>query len=225
MTAETSTETLRFYGRRKGRPIRGGRAAALEKLGDITITLGDDGTLQPAILLPDRKEYRLEIGFGSGEHLVAEAAAQPDIAFLGAEPFLNGLAATMVGVVQQNLQNIRIYPNDARKLLIGLAPTSLDMIYILFSDPWRKARHTDRRFVSPENLARIARVMKPGAILRLATDDPGLQEWTEEQMATQSYFTPAPGLFDTRPNWPNTRYEGKAIAAGRHCKYYEYKRL
>lgn len=215
---------LRFYGRRKGRPMRGARAHAFEQLDSVAIVLPAEGSVQPANLLPARSEYRLEIGFGSGEHLVAEAIANPTIGFLGAEPFRNGLSATMLGIVQNDLQNIRIYPDDARALLNALAPASLDMIYLLFSDPWRKARHAERRFVSPENLARIARVLKPSARFRIATDDPGLQDWTEEQMGNQSYFMPTPGLFASRPDWPTTRYEGKAIAAGRHCKYYEYQR-
>lgn len=222
----TTDKPLRFYGRRKGRPMRGARAQAFAQLDAYAITLPDDATvLLPATTLPDKSAYRLEIGFGSGEHMLAEALANPGIGFLGAEPFRNGLSATMLGIVQNSINNIRIYPDDARALLNALAPASLDMIYLLFSDPWRKARHADRRFVSPENLARIARVLKPGARFRIATDDPGLQDWTEEQMGIQSYFTPAPGLFGARPDWPNTRYEGKAMAAGRTCKYYEYQRL
>jgi tRNA (guanine-N7-)-methyltransferase len=205
--------------------MRGARAEAFEQLDRVAITLPNPGALlQPTTLLPGKSAYRLEIGFGSGEHLLAEAMAKPDIGFLGAEPFRNGLSATMLGIVQNDLHNIRIYPDDARALLNALAPASLDMIYLLFSDPWRKARHAERRFVSPENLARIARALKPGARFRIATDDPGLQEWTEEQMGNQSYFLPAPGLYTERPNWPETRYESKAKTAGRHCKYYEYQR-
>lgn len=204
--------------------MRNTRAAAFAQLDSVRIALPTSGTLQPADALSGKQSYRLEIGFGSGEHLVAEAAANPAVGFLGAEPFENGLSACMLQITQQNIENVRIYPDDARALLNVLAPASLDMVYILFADPWRKKRHADRRFVSPNNLVRVANVLKAGGVLRIATDDPLLQEWTAEQMAAQTWFTPSPGAFEKRPNWPATRYEGKAIAAGRHCKYYEYTR-
>jgi len=218
-------QLLRFYGRRKGRPLRGRRQEALAALSDYQINLPAEGTFNPAALGPPFSVLcHLEIGFGGGEHLIANAAAQPHIGFIGAEPFINGISSCIVGIQQYNLPNVRIHPADARPLLNALAPASIDCIYILFADPWPKARHAERRFVSPENLARLARVLKIGGTLKLATDDPGLQTWTEEQMAAQTFFIPAPGLYQSRPDWPPTRYESKAVTAGRHCKYYQYIR-
>jgi tRNA (guanine-N7-)-methyltransferase len=217
---------LRFYGRRKGRPLNNARQAALAQLDDYTFTLPESGEFNPAALgTPFTTACHLEIGFGNGEHLAELAAAQPHIGFIGAEPFINGIACCLQHIQQRGLSNVRIWPSDVRPLLDALAPASLDCIYIMFNDPWPKARHAERRFVSPANLARLARVLKTGGTLKLATDDPGLQTHTEEHMAAQTFFTPAPGLHKTRPDWPHTRYESKAVLAGRTCRYYEYRKV
>lgn len=224
---ETSEETQidrRFYGRRKGRPMNTGRTNAVENvLPRVRVPATD--VIDPAILMPGMKAYRLEIGFGTGEHLIAEAAANPEVGFIGAEPFINGYAAMLLKMEQQGLTNIRLWPDDMRPMLAAFAPASLEMIYLLFSDPWPKKRHTERRVLQSEALDGFARALAPGGILRIATDDPGLQEWTAEQMAARADFTPAPGLHGSRPAWPNTRYEQKAVAAGRTCMYWEFKKI
>lgn len=198
------------------------RQAAFDNLHKYEVTL-PNGAFNPAELFSG-KPVHFEIGFGGGEHLIAQALAHPDTGFIGAEPFINGLSSCAQQIEKNNLTNVRLWPSDARLLLDRMEPGSLQMIYLLFNDPWPKARHAERRFVSPENLARLARVLAPGGGLRIATDDPGLQAWTEEQMAAQKFFAPAPGLYKERPDWPNTRYEAKAIAAGRRCRYYEWQR-
>lgn len=223
-------EPLRFFGRRKGRPLNTARASALETLlPQLRITLPESGLLNPAALLPGMESYRLEIGPGTGEHLLAEAAANPTVGFLTAEPFLNGSAALLAGIAREKLNNIRILPDDVRPLLQALKPASLSMIYLLFSDPWPKARHAKRRVLQVETLDQFARVLVPGGTLRIATDDPTLQDWTEGLMATRPDFTPAPctikGQHGTRPDWPQTRYEQKALKAGREPRYYEFQGL
>ncbi len=214
----------RFFGRRKGRPLNTVRADALETLlPQLRITLPTDNTpLDPAILIPGKTAYRLEIGPGTGEHLLAEARAHPAIGFLTAEPFLNGSAALLAGIARENLNNIRILPDDVRPLLQALRAYSMETIYLMFSDPWPKARHAKRRVLQTETLNEFARILQPGGTLRIATDDPTLQAWTEDLMDQRTGFKPAPGLHSEKPNWPQTRYEGKALLAGRTPRYYEY---
>lgn len=215
---------IKFYGRRKGRPLNNTRATALETvLPRVRIELPETGELTPATLLPGKTAYHLEIGFGTGEHLLAQALAHPEIGFIGAEPFINGTSALLAGIEQHALTNIRLWPDDMRPLLKTLPAASLDRIYLLFSDPWPKKRHAIRRVLQQESLNGFARVLKKGGELRIATDDPTLQEWVVEQMAPRTDFTGS--QLASRPDindWPETRYEQKAIAAGRIPHYYGY---
>ena len=220
----------RFFGRRKGRPLNPGRQDALATLlPQLRIDLPADGSLlDPATLLPGKAEYRLEIGPGTGEHLLAEAAANPNVGFLTAEPFLNGSAALLAGIAAQKLNNIRILPDDVKPLLQALRPGSLSLIYLMFSDPWPKARHAKRRVLQTETLDAFARLLVPNGRLRIATDDPTLQDWTEELLATRADFVPANdqplGRHPAHPGWPPTRYEQKTLAAGRTPHYWELER-
>ena len=215
---------IRFFGRRKGRPLNTARADALETLlPQLRIALPADGTtLDPVLLIPGKMAYRLEIGPGTGEHLLAEAIANPEIGFLTAEPFLNGSAALLAGIARENLNNIRILPDDVRPLLQALRAYSLEMIYLMFSDPWPKARHAKRRVLQAETLDQFARILQPGGTLRIATDDPTLQEWTESLLAERADFIARPGRYEQKPDWPQTRYEQKALQAGRQPRYYGY---
>ena len=128
------------------------------------------GPLDPAALAPGAREVWLEIGFGGGEHLAAQASAHPDVLLLGAEPFLNGVASAVRHIEEAGLANVRLHAGDARELLAALPAASLARVFILFPDPWPKARHHKRRLVNPALAAELARVMRPGARLRFATD-------------------------------------------------------
>ncbi|MBI1209214.1 MAG: tRNA (guanosine(46)-N7)-methyltransferase TrmB [Azospirillum sp.] len=221
----------RYHGRRRGRPLRKLRTALLETLlPRLAVDRPAPGSrLDPASLFPHPvAEVWLEIGFGGGEHLAAQAAAHPAIGFVGCEPFLNGIAGLLTHIDSRNLANVRIYPDDARPLLDALPDASIGRCFVLFGDPWPKQRHRERRFVGPANLDRLARILKPGAELRLASDDPVLIAW----MIDHAWHHPAfewlaegPQDWRTRPaDWPPTRYEQKAITAGRRPVFLRFRR-
>lgn len=172
------------------------------------------------------KEVWLEVGFGGGEHLVWQAANNPNIGFIGCEPFLTGVAKVVRMVRDANLANVRLYDDDARQLLDWLPEASIGRIFVLFPDPWPKKRHHKRRFLHSSTLSGLARVMAPGAHLRFATDIANYADMVTGTMTERSDFMPRPGLHDTRPtDWPSTRYEGKAIAAGRACQFFSFERI
>jgi len=170
----------------------------------------------------------LEIGFGAGEHLLWQARNNLRAGLIGCEPYINGVAKVLAAVEEEALPNIAVYPDDALALLDWLPPAALDRAFILFPDPWPKRRHRRRRFLRAENIAALARVMRPGAELRFATDigdyartaliafrREGSFHWTAQR----------PSDWRSRPDdWPQTRYEGKALAAGRRCYYFRFQR-
>jgi tRNA (guanine-N7-)-methyltransferase len=186
----------------------------------LRIDLPEHGVLDPQRLFPVAPaEIWLEIGFGAGEHLVANAAAHPDVGFLGAEVFENGVVKLLAEVQRRELGNVHIFVDDARLLLAVLPEACLGRVFILFPDPWPKARHHKRRMVSPETLDQLARTMQDGAELRLATDDVGYLRAMLERVPVHPDFEwlargPADWL-QRPPDWPATRYEAKAVAAGR----------
>jgi tRNA (guanine-N7-)-methyltransferase len=221
----------RLYGRRKGKPLRAGQEALLEALlPRLAIPLSAAAeSLDPATLFTPRREaVWLEIGFGGGEHLAAQARAHRDIGFIGCEPFLNGIVKLLGAVAEEALDNVRLRPDDARPLLAALKEGSIARAFVLFPDPWPKKRHHKRRFVAPGNLDLLARVLRDGAELRLATDDADYAAWMLEVLAGHAAFEgPAGGSggFAERPaDWPATRYEAKALAAGRRPVYLCYRR-
>jgi tRNA (guanine-N7-)-methyltransferase len=220
----------RIYGRRRGRPLRPGqRQLHKTLLPQLAVTLPEIGPLDPAAPFATRPDsVWLEIGFGAGEHLAAQAAAHPGIGFLGCEVFENGVARLVAEIARSGLGNIRVFPDDARALLDALAPASLDRVFILFPDPWPKARHHKRRLVSPATLDRLAMLMRPGTELRLATDDRDYLAWMLEHATAHPAFEwLARGPADWRerpPDWPPTRYEEKARAAGRMPAFLRFAR-
>jgi tRNA (guanine-N7-)-methyltransferase len=204
---------IRSYGRIKARPIKPRQAGLLDTLlPSITIP---DGPVDPTALMPGAAEVWLEIGFGGGEHLAGQAARRPDVLFLAAEPFLNGVASALRHIDEMGLKNVRLRCGDARELLTDLPEASLDRIFILFPDPWPKARHHKRRLIQAETVADLARVLKPGGGLRFATDWKDYAGWTLERMIRS-------GAFDwtarQAADWRNppadhitTRYETKQL--------------
>jgi tRNA (guanine-N7-)-methyltransferase len=219
-----------IYGRRVGPKLRPGRKRLLETLlPRLAITLPEVGRLEPRSLFPRPVEaVRLEIGFGAGEHLEAEAAAHPAQGFLGVEPFLSGVARLLAGIEARGLDNVRILVDDARLLLAALPDACLARIDVLFPDPWPKARHHKRRIVAPATLAEMARVLVPGGELRLATDDPGYARWMLQAILGEPRLEwLAERAADWRTAWPDrpvTRYEAKARAAGRRPFYFRCRR-
>lgn len=171
----------------------------------------------------------LEIGFGSGEHLVAQAKANPDALLVGCEPFVKGMAKALYAVEQEAVTNVRMWNNDARLLIDALPDVVLDRVFILFPDPWPKARHHKRRIVNAHTLGMLARVMKPGAELRLATDIPNYAAWMlEHTLAHPAFAWQAHDMGDIRnapEDWVRTRYQQKAEREGRQTAYLRFSRV
>jgi tRNA (guanine-N7-)-methyltransferase len=228
--AEPATPRELFYGRRRGRPLRVGqreRQAAL--LPRLSFALPEAGPLDPATLFTERpRQIWLEIGFGGGEHLAEQAERHPEIGFIGCEVFENGVVKLLSEIERRGLENIRVRADDVRPLLAALAPNTVGRVFILFPDPWPKARHHKRRLVAPETLDRLADIMTDHAELRLATDDPGYLSWMLEHITRHPGFVwtaRQPADWRERPtDWPATRYEGKARKAGRIPGFLRFER-
>ncbi|MCC7267715.1 MAG: tRNA (guanosine(46)-N7)-methyltransferase TrmB [Caulobacteraceae bacterium] len=208
-----SAPALRSFGRLKGRPIKPRQAALMQTL--LPRLRPPAGAFRPLDLAPAAHEAWLEIGFGGGEHMAEQAARHPDVLLLGAEPFQNGVASALRHVDERGLGNVRIHDGDARDLLARLPDASLARVFILFPDPWPKARHNKRRLVQPETVAELARVLKPGGLLRFATD------WGD-------YADEALGRFLASPHfdWPaECAGDWRAPPADHVATRYEEKRL
>lgn len=184
-------------------------------------------------LQPDPKhlpgKVALEIGFGGGEHLLAQAKHNPDTLWIGCEPFINGVAKCLAGIDKEKLTNIRLFTNDARELIEQMPDQSVDSIFILFPDPWPKARHNKRRLVNPQTLAMLHRIHKPGGRLLLATDHVDYSEWMLELLQTSPHYrwtAEKPEDF-TRPpaDWTQTKYQRKTTEQGRAPVFMECVRL
>lgn len=204
---------LRSYGRIKSRPIKPRQAALVETL--LPQIRTPEGPFDPRDLMAGAAETWLEIGFGGGEHMASQAARAPEVLIIGCEPFLNGVASAVRHVAEQGLKNVRIKDGDARELIDHLPDTSLSRVFILFPDPWPKARHHKRRIVQPEVLVDLARVLKPGGKLRFATDVAGYADWALERIL-------ASGLF----RWQAQRADDWRVPPADHITTrYEEKRL
>jgi tRNA (guanine-N7-)-methyltransferase len=205
---------LRSYGRVKSRPIKPRQAGLLETLLP-TVALDLSAPVDPRALKPDAAEVWLEIGFGGGEHMAAQAARRPDVLVLGAEPFLNGVASAVRHIEEAALANVRLHHGDARDLMAALPDGAADRVFILFPDPWPKARHHKRRLVQAETLAGLARVLKPGGRLRFATDWADYADWTLQRALAQPAFRWLAARADDWRVPPadhvTTRYEEKAL--------------
>ena len=209
--------TENFYGRRKGRPLRAGRKQLVETLLPQLALPMEEPAIDPAPLFePAKQEIWLEVGFGNGEHLAWQAAHNPHVGLIGCEPFINGVSVLLSHIEEQSLDNVRVHADDARPLLDKLPDACLSRVFVLFPDPWPKRRHAARRFIGPENLARLERLIKPGGILRVASDHPGYVAWTLQHLLPHPAFTWQAGRakdWQHRPSdWPPTRYEQKALA-------------
>jgi len=226
-----ANETARaFFGRRKGKSLRPVQAEALQSgLKQLRLDLTGQAPSDPRDLFEHPvATVRLEIGFGGGEHLLHEAGRFPGTGFIGVEPFVNGMAKLMAALDRAPLGNLRVFDDDATFLLDWLPDSSLAGIDLLYPDPWPKKRHWKRRFVNPANVDRFARVLRPGARFRFASDIESYVDWTLLLMGRSADFDFEAKTADDwrRPyeGWPGTRYEAKAIREGRTPAYLTFSR-
>jgi tRNA (guanine-N7-)-methyltransferase len=229
--AMTETRPLRSYGRRKGKPLSARKERLVgELLPRLSLDFKQEAPARLAELFPvPVKEVWLEIGFGSGEHLLWQAEHNPGIGFIGCEPFINGVASLLGAIEDRGLNTIRVHEGDAREVLAWLPAGSISRIFILFPDPWPKKRQLKRRLFSPDLVKELARALIPGGELRFASDSgdyaaqvlllmrrSGAFTWTAERAAD----------WRVRPaDWPETRYERKALSEGRKPIYLEFRRM
>ncbi len=184
-----------------------------------------------AAFRPPPRSLWLEVGFGGGEHALAQIAAHPDAGLIACEVFDNGICSLLSRLVPEGGEadaplppNLRLWPADARVLLRLLPEACLDRLFLLFPDPWPKARHAKRRFVHPALLPLVARALAPGGEWRIATDDPTYQAWVAEVMTDQALFDAPSPQQQRPPDWPPTRYEAKALREGRTPQYWTLTR-
>ena len=219
-----------LFGRRRGRALRPGQKTLITGLlPQLAVRIPASGCLDPGILFGvARRSIWLEIGFGGGEHLAQQAERHPQVGFIGCEVFENGIVKLLAQIEQRRVDNIRIFADDARLLIAALPPASIDRVFILFPDPWPKRRHHKRRLVLRETLDVLAEIMTDGAELRAATDDGDYLGWILERLTGHGAFewlARRPGDWRERPaDWPPTRYEQKARAAGRSPAFLCFRR-
>jgi tRNA (guanine-N7-)-methyltransferase len=220
-----------LYGRRKGRPLRPHRQRLVDQLlPAIEILLSEEnGAVDlPALFGPLSEEIWLEIGFGAGEHLAWQARENRQVGIIGCEPFLNGVARVLADIETEKLRNIRVFRDDARLLIERLADQSVSRAFVLFPDPWPKSRHNKRRIIGPSTIPHLARILRDGAELRVATDDPTYKGWILEHILGSGHFqwtARRPADWRQRPkDWPPTRYEAKAAQHGRQGTFMRFLR-
>jgi tRNA (guanine-N7-)-methyltransferase len=217
-----------LYGRSRGKALRAGQERLVaEILPSLEI---EPGALSGAPLFAAAPNaYWLEIGFGAGEHLIAQAKANPDIGLIGCEPFLNGVAAALAGIEREGLANVRLRRGDAQALIDAAPDAFFSKVFILYPDPWPKRRHNKRRIVSDALVTALARIVKPGGEVRFATDIDDYAGWTLRRfLASPRFRWTAEGAVDWRTHWPEwraTRYEDKAHRAGRDSVYLTFVRI
>ncbi|MEL7515456.1 MAG: tRNA (guanine(46)-N(7))-methyltransferase TrmB [Pseudomonadota bacterium] len=222
-----------FYGRLKGKTLKASQktylAEDLHALSPGSVSWEDNPNREALDLrgLFGGRPVWLEIGFGGGEHLVHQAASNPDIGIIGCEPYINGVAMLLGKIRRAGVTNLAVYPGDVRDLFDVLPDRSIDKAFLLYPDPWPKKRHHRRRFVTPEHLEPLSQAMVPGAELRVATDIPDYVRQTLEQVPTNGFDWTAQVPADWRepwPDWLSTRYEQKALREGRTPHYLTFRR-
>ncbi len=223
-----------FYGRLKGKSLKPSQKGYIDE---------DLAALSPGAVgweaNPERnpldldalfggRPVWLEIGFGGGEHMVHQAARNPGVGIIGAEPYINGVAMLLGKIRRAGVDNVAVHPGDVRDMFDVLPERSIDRAFLLYPDPWPKARHHRRRFVTPEHLEPLARVLKPGAVFRVATDIEDYVRQTLEQVPRFGFEWLGERAEDwQRPwdDWLSTRYEQKALRARRVPHYLTFRRL
>jgi tRNA (guanine-N7-)-methyltransferase len=231
MTQDAAMRDLRSYGRRRGRALSARQKALWQEvLPRVAVPLEARALRHPAALFtPPAREVWLEIGFGGGEHLLWQASHNPHVGLIGCEPFEDGVVKLLSAIDRDQLSNIRVHADDGRPMLRLLPEAGLGRVFVLFPDPWPKKRHHKRRLLSSETVVELARILRPGGELRIATDigeyacaillivlGSGRFRWTAD----------GPADWRVRPgDWPQTRYEAKAVEAGRRCYFFRFQRI
>ena len=231
-TAPSGAPWRNFYGRIRGKSLRDSQKAYLADLGEIGLAgvgwaenPGRDA-LDTGALFGGRPVW-LEIGFGGGEHLVHQASRNPQVGIIGAEPYINGVATLLGKIRNAGCANVRVHPGDARDLMDVLPDGSVARAFLLYPDPWPKKKHHRRRFVTPEHLDPLFRVMAPGAVLRIATDIPDYVRQCMEEVPRAGFVWLAEKPDDWRnpwDDWLRTRYEAKAVREGRRPHYLTFRK-
>lgn len=235
---------FKFYGRRKGRTIRKAKTTLLDAfLPELKIS--DDTVFEKSKLFGTEVEkICLEIGFGDGQHLAGQAKNNPNVGFIGAEVFQNGVANLLslitgikegsnlpenINLEEGRVDNIRVFDDDMRILFAKIPDGFLDRVFLLFPDPWPKKRHATRRFINPDNLKEIARVLKKGGVLRVATDHKVYKGWTLRRLHEDSNFkwtAKCGNDWKQEPSdWVRTKYQMKAIREGRKPVFFDFERI
>lgn len=236
MTAYKSgdpTTINRLYGRSKGKPLRAGQQDLIDNLLP-QIAVPAEGDVTAEALFGYDRPLHFEIGFGGGEHMTGRADMLPDHGFIGAEPFINGVAQALVHVAGDHgerlpLGNVRIHHGDALEVLRRIPDGTLSFAYLLHPDPWPKARHAKRRMMNDGPLDLIAAKLKPGGEFRFGTDHPVYLAHALMVMRRHrhqfEWLAQEATDFQIRPGgWPETRYEAKARAQGHEVWYFRYRR-
>ncbi|MEL6371622.1 MAG: tRNA (guanosine(46)-N7)-methyltransferase TrmB [Pseudomonadota bacterium] len=224
----------KLYGRRQDKPLKPRQARLMDELlPRVAIHVPETGKIDLDAIFPgadvtSTKRVQLELGFGGGEHLAWQAANAPDVGFIGAEPFVNGVAKLLSEIDERGLTNVRVLHGDGRPLMEALPDQSLERIYVLHPDPWPKTRHHKRRIISPWFFKEAARLVIPGGTLRIASDIPDYIRWTLMHAQGAPAFTwtaERASDWHVRPDdWPQTRYEAKSLREGRQPAYLIYER-
>jgi len=222
------TTLNRLYGRSVGKALRTYQQHLVDDLLP-RLAVPEQGPITAPLLFGDDRPLHFEIGFGGGEHLASRADLLPDHGFIGAEPFLNGVAQALTHVSDGQLANIRLQHGDALQVLERVPDGALTMLYLLHPDPWPKARHAKRRMVNDGPLRLFARKLKPGGELRFGTDHPVYLRHALMVMQRFSdsfeWVASGPRSWQQRPSgWPETRYEAKARRNGHEVWYFRYRR-
>ena len=229
MGSQPPTIPRAFFGRRKGHALRPRQAALLDALlPRLALDLATAAPSDLRALFSGADEVRLEIGFGGGEHLIAEAQRHPRTGFIGSEPFINGMAKALALIEERQIANVRLHHGDASELLAWLPAGSLARIDLIYPDPWPKRRHWKRRFVQDDSVGGFARLLRPGGEFRFATDIADYAAWTLVRLLRSPDFQwTAERVDDWRQPWQgfsSTRYEAKAKRAGRVPCYLIFRR-
>jgi tRNA (guanine-N7-)-methyltransferase len=218
------------YGRKHARPLSERKNALMtDILPKLRVAYDEQNHQLLRMPFPDTVDTWLEIGFGGGEHLAGMATDHPEIGFIGCEPFIDGVAKLLTTIEEDSINNIALWDDDARVLMEHLPAHSIGRVFILFPDPWPKARHHKRRIINPQTLDLLARIMKQGAELLLATDHADYLTWMLEHMLADTRFkwtATQPDDWQNPPDdWIPTRYQQKAEAQGRVATFLSYKKL
>lgn len=237
-------ETPKFFGRRKGRVVRKAKSFLLENMLPQLKVCRREDFCAPDLFGAPKKEICLEIGFGDGQHLYGQAKNNPQNGYIGVEVFQNGVAnlLTLISGIKEGdnlpekietknypVNNIRVFDDDVRLLFQEMPDNFFDKIYLLFPDPWPKKKHTNRRFVNPDNLKELARILKPGGLFRVATDHPIYKRHvlrTMHECAGFVWTAKCGNDWKREPaDWVRTKYQQKAIREGRRPVWFDFMRV